>query len=57
MPPVVPTPNLIAAAARFATIPDLLNYWMTGELTAEYTMATTTQFVDAKNAKLGDRAA
>lgn len=42
------TPKLIAAASRFATIPDLLNYWMTGELTAEYTMATTTQFVAAK---------
>ena len=42
------TPGVIAAAARFATIPDLLNYWMTGELAAEYTMATTTQFVEAK---------
>ncbi|HMF61156.1 MAG TPA: rhamnulokinase family protein [Vicinamibacterales bacterium] len=42
------TPKLVAAATRLATIPDLLNYWMTGELTAEYTMATTTQFVAAK---------
>jgi rhamnulokinase len=42
------TPKLVAAASRFATIPDLLNYWMTGDLTAEYTMATTTQFVAAK---------
>ncbi len=42
------TPKLIDAATRFATVPDLLNYWMTGELAAEYTMATTTQFVAAK---------
>lgn len=42
------TPKLIDAATRIGTIPDLLNYWMTGELTAEYTMATTTQFVEAR---------
>jgi rhamnulokinase len=30
------------------TIPDLLNYWLTGNRTAEYTIATTTQLVDAK---------
>ena len=42
------TPEVIAAARSFGTIPDLLNYWLTGELRAEFTMATTTQFVDAK---------
>ena len=42
------TPDVIRSAASFATIPDLLNYWLTGELRGEYTMATTTQFVDAK---------
>jgi rhamnulokinase len=42
------TPKLIDAASRFGTVPDLLNYWMTGELAAEYTMATTTQFVETK---------
>jgi rhamnulokinase len=41
------TPAVIQSAASFGTIPDLLNYWLTGELRAEYTMATTTQFVDA----------
>jgi rhamnulokinase len=41
------TPGVIQSAASFGTIPDLLNYWLTGELRAEYTMATTTQFVDA----------
>jgi len=42
------TPKVIESAASFGTIPDLLNYWLTGQLRAEYTMATTTQFVDAK---------
>jgi len=42
------TPEVIAKAQRFATIPDLLNYRLTGELRAEFTMATTTQFVDAR---------
>ena len=42
------TPQVIAAARAFGTIPDLLNYWLTGELRAEFTMATTTQFVDAR---------
>jgi len=41
-------PKLISSAASFGTIPDLLNYWLTGELHGEYTMATTTQFVDAR---------
>ncbi len=42
------TPKLIEAARALVTIPDLLNYWLTGELTAEFTNATTTQFVDAR---------
>ena len=42
------TPRLIAAASSICTVPDLLNYWLTGELAAEYTNATTTQFVDAR---------
>jgi rhamnulokinase len=42
------TPKLIEAATTLLTIPDLLNYWMTGRLAAEFTMATTTQCVDAK---------
>lgn len=43
------TPKLIDSAASLATIPDLLNYWLTGELRAELTIASTTQFVDAKS--------
>jgi rhamnulokinase len=42
------TPALIKSAQSFGTIPYHLNYWLTGELRAEFTMATTTQFVDAR---------
>jgi rhamnulokinase len=42
------TPQLLAAASAFVTIPDLMNYWMTGRLASEYTIATTTQFVDPR---------
>ena len=41
------TPETIAASHRFATIPDILNLWLSGTLKAEYTNATTTQCVDA----------
>jgi rhamnulokinase len=44
----VNTPRLIEAACTFVTIPDLLNYWLTGRIVSEYTNATTTQFVDAR---------
>jgi rhamnulokinase len=42
------TPRLMAAADTLVTMPDLFNYWLTGTLGAEYTNATTTQFMDAK---------
>ena len=42
------TPDLIDSARALVTIPDLLNYWLTGTLTAEYTVATTTQFIDVR---------
>jgi rhamnulokinase len=41
------TPRLIDAADSLLTIPDLFNYWLSGQLASEYTIATTTQFVDA----------
>jgi rhamnulokinase len=42
------TPALVDAARALMTIPDLLNYWLTGAMTSEYTVATTTQFIDAR---------
>ena len=41
------TPAAIHSAKALATIPDLLNYWLTGNLASEYTNATTTQLVEA----------
>jgi rhamnulokinase len=41
------TPALIDSAHALATIPDLLNYWLTGNLVSEYTNATTTQMLNA----------
>jgi rhamnulokinase len=37
----------LAAAETLLLIPDLFHYWMTGRKVAEYTNATTTQFLDA----------
>jgi rhamnulokinase len=42
------TPRLLDAADALITIPDLFNYWLTGNLGAEYTNATTTQFMNAR---------
>ncbi len=40
------TPQLLAAAKHLLTIPDLFNYWLTGNAVCEFTNATTTQLVD-----------
>jgi rhamnulokinase len=42
------TPRLLDSASGLGTIPDILNFWLTGVLRAEYTSATTTQMVDAR---------
>jgi rhamnulokinase len=42
------TPRLVGAANTFLTVPDLFNFWLTGRLASEFTIATTTQFVDAR---------
>jgi rhamnulokinase len=39
-------PRLLAAAKYLLTIPDLFNYWLTGNTVCEFTNATTTQMVD-----------
>jgi rhamnulokinase len=41
-------PEVIERSACLLMIPDLLNYWLTGVRSAEYTIATTTQLVDAR---------
>ncbi|HEX6304201.1 MAG TPA: rhamnulokinase family protein [Anaerolineales bacterium] len=36
-------------AATFLTMPDLLNYWLTGARVCEFTIATTTQMLDPRS--------
>lgn len=36
-------------ASTLLTIPDLINFWLSGEKVCEYTIATTTQMLDARN--------
>ncbi len=42
------SPDLLERAATLVTMPDLFNYWLTGRITSEYTIATTTQLVDPR---------
>ena len=39
---------LLDAARTFVTIPDLFNFWLSGEITNEFTDATTTQCLDPR---------
>jgi rhamnulokinase len=43
------TPKVLQAAKYLLTIPDLFNYWLTGNAVCEFTNATTTQMVDPVN--------
>jgi rhamnulokinase len=42
------TPSLLKAAQKFLTIPDLFNFWLTGNAVCEYSNATTTQLVNPR---------
>lgn len=44
----VGNPELLAQADRLLFIPDLLGYWMTGTMRTEYTIASTSQMLDAR---------
>ncbi len=42
------TPSIFAVVEKFATIPDLLNFWLSGVAVCEFTNATTTQMYDPR---------
>jgi rhamnulokinase len=42
------TPELLDAADRFVMMPDLFNYWLTGNIRSEYTDASTSQLIDPR---------
>ncbi|SHN18175.1 rhamnulokinase [Gracilibacillus kekensis] len=44
-------PDILNKAAHFLMVPDYLHYLLTGTITNEYTNATTTQLVNAKDKK------
>lgn len=48
-------PWLLERAKTLLLTPDLFNYFLCGEKKAEYTMATTTQLMDAKNKVWSDQ--
>ncbi len=41
-------PSLVGAAGTFLMIADLFNYWLTGEKCSELTIASTSQFLEAR---------
>ena len=45
---VIQKSPLFDIAKTFVTIPDLFNYWLSGEITNEFTIATTTQCFDPR---------
>lgn len=44
----LPGSPLLDIAEKFVTIPDLFNYWLSGEITNEFTNSTTTQCFDPR---------
>jgi rhamnulokinase/L-fuculokinase len=48
-------PHILEKANKILLIPDLLNYMLTGIKTTEYSIASTTQLLDARNRVWSDR--
>jgi rhamnulokinase len=46
---VIDRSPLLDQASRLVSIPDLFNYWLCGQITNEFTEATTTQCYDPRN--------
>ena len=49
------SPETAAAAAHFLTVPDLLNYWLTGVMKNEFSEATTTQLYNPVEKKWSEK--
>ncbi len=41
-------PDMLASAHRLLFTPDLINFWLTGRMTNEYTIASTSQLLNAR---------
>ncbi len=41
-------PQVLASAQRLLFVPDLLHFWLSGQRTCEYTIASTSQLLDAR---------
>ena len=41
-------PQVLASAQRLLFVPDLLHFWLSGQRTCEYTIASTSQMLDAR---------
>ncbi len=46
---------ILACAKTILTMPDLFNYWLTGEITCEFSIATTTQCYDPVKATWSEK--
>jgi rhamnulokinase len=45
------TPRLLELGRRLVNMPDLFNFWLTGMIVSEFTIATTTQYYDPRQGR------